>query len=96
MTKLKRRSIVIAGRKTSISLEESFWASLQQIACFRQVTISDLITSLDGARVGNNLSSTIRTFILNYYVAMAAENLRQSVVEWANGERSDLPISGKT
>jgi predicted DNA-binding ribbon-helix-helix protein len=91
MTKLKKRSIVIAGRKTSLSLEESFWISLQQIACFRQVTISDLITSLDAARVDNNLSSTIRVFILNYYLATAAEKLRPEV----NGERSDLPISGK-
>jgi hypothetical protein len=50
MTTLKKRSIVIGGRMTSISLEESFWMSLQQIARFRQVTISDLIASLDAAR----------------------------------------------
>jgi predicted DNA-binding ribbon-helix-helix protein len=81
---------------TSISLEESFWMSLQQIARFRQVAISDLIASLDDARE-DNLSSTIRVFILNYYRAMAAENLRQAVLvlEWANRERGDLPISGK-
>jgi predicted DNA-binding ribbon-helix-helix protein len=58
------------------------------------MTISDLIASLDAARE-DNLSSTIRVFILNYYRAMAAENLKQAVIEWANGERSDLSIPEK-
>jgi predicted DNA-binding ribbon-helix-helix protein len=95
MIKLKKRSIVINGRKTSISLEKSFWRSLRQIARLRQVTISDLIASLDAERGDNNLSSVIRIFILNYYLAMAGENLSKAILEWANGERSDLPIPGK-
>jgi predicted DNA-binding ribbon-helix-helix protein len=67
---VKKRSIVIGGRKTSISLEDDFWMSLRQIARGRQVTISDLIASLDAARENSNLSSAIRVFILDHYRAM--------------------------
>jgi predicted DNA-binding ribbon-helix-helix protein len=67
---VKKRSIVIGGRKTSISLEDDFWMSLRQIARGRQVTTSDLITSLDAARENSNLSSAIRVFILDHYRAM--------------------------
>lgn len=44
---VKKRSIVIGCHETSISLEDGFWTSLQQIARGRQVTRSDLIASLD-------------------------------------------------
>jgi predicted DNA-binding ribbon-helix-helix protein len=68
---VKKRSIAIGRHKTSISLEDDFWASLQQIARGRQVTRSDLIASLDTAREHSNLSSAIRVFILDHYRAMA-------------------------
>jgi predicted DNA-binding ribbon-helix-helix protein len=64
-----------AGRRqTSISLEDAFWTSLRQIARGRQMTISDLIASLDGARENSNLSSAIRVFILYHYLAMAGQS----------------------
>jgi predicted DNA-binding ribbon-helix-helix protein len=68
---VKKRSIVIGRHKTSISLEDDFWTSLQQIARGRQVTRSDLIASLDAARENSNLSSAIRVFILDHYRTMA-------------------------
>jgi predicted DNA-binding ribbon-helix-helix protein len=68
---VKKRSIVIGRHKTSISLEDDFWTSLQQIARTRQVTRSDLIASLDAARENSNLSSAIRVFILDHFRAMA-------------------------
>ncbi len=64
---VKKRSVVIATHKTSISLEDKFWACLQQIARERATTISKLIGMLDAERNGGNLSSTIRVFVLNYY-----------------------------
>jgi predicted DNA-binding ribbon-helix-helix protein len=68
---VKKRSIVIGRHKTSISLEDTFWTSLKQIALGREVSISDLIGSLDAARENSNLSSSIRVFILDHYRAMA-------------------------
>jgi predicted DNA-binding ribbon-helix-helix protein len=66
---VKKHSILIGRRITSISLEDVFWISLQQIARGRQVTRSDLIASVDAARKNTNLSSAIRVFILNHYRA---------------------------
>jgi predicted DNA-binding ribbon-helix-helix protein len=71
---VKKRSIVIGHHKTSISLEDDFWTSLRQIAHSRQVTISDLIASLDAVRENSNLSSAIRVFILDHYSAMAGQS----------------------
>ena len=71
---VKKRSIVVGGRKTSISLEDDFWMSLRQIARVRQVTVSDLIASFDAARETSNLSSAIRVFILDHYRALAGQS----------------------
>jgi predicted DNA-binding ribbon-helix-helix protein len=71
---VKKRPIVIGRRQTSISLEDDFWTSLQQIPHGRQVTRPDLIASLDAARGNSNLSSTIRVFILDHYRAMAGQS----------------------
>lgn len=64
---VKKRSIVIGSHKTSISLEDSFWTSLKQIARERATTVAELITALDATRNGGNLSSTIRVFLLDHY-----------------------------
>jgi predicted DNA-binding ribbon-helix-helix protein len=68
-----KRSIVIAGHKTSVSIEDAFWAALKEIAQSRRQSLADLIGSIDGARQsGNysaNLSSAIRVFVLDYYRA---------------------------
>jgi predicted DNA-binding ribbon-helix-helix protein len=62
-----KRSIVIAGHKTSVSLEDAFWAALKEIAAERRVTLSDLVSSIDTDRHQGNLSSTIRLFVLDFY-----------------------------
>jgi predicted DNA-binding ribbon-helix-helix protein len=62
-----KRSIVIAGHKTSVSLEDEFWAGLKEIAAARQQTLSELVASIDTRRAGGNLSSAIRLFVLNHY-----------------------------
>lgn len=62
-----KRSIVIGGHKTSVSLEDAFWAGLKEIAASRRTTISDLIASIDGRRQTGNLSSAIRLFVLESY-----------------------------
>ena len=52
-----KRSIVIAGHKTSVSLEEAFWRGLKDIAATRRVSLSDLVGSIDTERQHGNLSS---------------------------------------
>jgi predicted DNA-binding ribbon-helix-helix protein len=64
-----KRSIVIAGHKTSVSLEDAFWNGLKDIAIARRMTLSDLVASIDGERRHGNLSSAIRLFVLDHYQA---------------------------
>ena len=62
-----KRSIVIAGHKTSVSLEDAFWKGLKEIADDRSVTLSDLVSTIDTDRRHGNLSSAIRLFVLDHY-----------------------------
>ena len=62
-----KRSIVIAGHKTSVSLEDGFWKALKDIADDRNVTLSDLVSTIDGDRREGNLSSAIRLFVLDHF-----------------------------
>ena len=62
-----KRSIVIAGHKTSVSLEDAFWSALKDIALGKRVTLSDLVGSIDAERQQGNLSSAIRLFVLDHY-----------------------------
>ena len=61
-----KRSIVIGGHKTSVSLEHAFWQAFKEIATLRNMTLSDLVMSIDAERNGN-LSSAIRLFVLDFY-----------------------------
>jgi predicted DNA-binding ribbon-helix-helix protein len=71
-----KRSIVIAGHKTSVSLEDAFWKALKEIAATRRMTLSDLVASIDTDRRKGNLSSAIRLFVLDHYRSSAAERGR--------------------
>jgi predicted DNA-binding ribbon-helix-helix protein len=62
-----KRSIVVGGHKTSVSLEDEFWAALKKIALTHRVTLSDLVGSIDSQRQHGNLSSAVRLFVLNHY-----------------------------
>ncbi|MDR3423302.1 MAG: ribbon-helix-helix domain-containing protein [Xanthobacteraceae bacterium] len=62
-----KRSIVIAGHKTSVSLEDAFWRGLKDIATSRRVTLSDLVGAIDSERQHGNLSSAIRLFVLSHF-----------------------------
>ena len=69
-----KRSIVVAGHKTSVSLEDEFWKGLRKIAIDRDVTLSDLVASIDADRQEGNLSSAIRQFVLGQYRNQIAEH----------------------
>jgi len=62
-----KRSIVSAGHKTSVSLEDAFWKGLKEIANGRDMTLSDLVAAIDSERQHGNLSSAIRLFVLDFY-----------------------------
>jgi predicted DNA-binding ribbon-helix-helix protein len=62
-----KRSVVIDGHKTSISLEDPFWTDLKKIAQAQRVTLSELLSTIDGARDQGNLSSAIRLFVLQHF-----------------------------
>jgi len=66
-----KRSIVIAGHKTSVSLEDAFWSGLKDIAASRNMTLSELVASIDADRRQGNLSSAIRLFVLEHFRAQA-------------------------
>jgi len=65
-----KRSIVVAGHKTSVSLEDAFWKGLKEIANQRDMTVSQLVASIDSDRRHGNLSSGIRLFVLNHFRAL--------------------------
>ena len=70
MSSIVKRSILLQGRKTSVSLEEPFWRAFRMIAKERKASVGELVAEIDSARgQSRNLSSAIRTFVLAYYVS---------------------------
>ncbi len=64
---MKKISVIIANRhQTSISLENEFWIEFQKIAKDKNISINQLATEIDSTREQENLSSTIRIYILNH------------------------------
>ena len=68
---IAKRSIVVGGHKTSISLEDAFWNELKMIAGEREITLAQLVSSIDVSREHGNLSSAIRLFVLGYHTTDA-------------------------
>jgi predicted DNA-binding ribbon-helix-helix protein len=62
-----KRSIVLAGHKTSVSLEDAFWEGLKDIAIKRRMSLSALAGTIQAQRQQANLSSAIRLFVLEFY-----------------------------
>ena len=67
-----KRSIVVAGHKTSVSLEEAFWNGMKEISGLRDMTLSELVGEIDSNRQQGNLSSAIRLFVLDYFRTRAS------------------------
>lgn len=63
---LRKRSVMIAGHATSLTLEEAFWRDLRSVARRRGVSVNALIATVDATRQGN-LSSALRLFVLECY-----------------------------
>jgi predicted DNA-binding ribbon-helix-helix protein len=69
-----KRSIVIAGHKTSVSVEDAFWTALKDIATSRGATVAELVATIDAGRQHGNLSSAIRLFVLNHFRTQSGGN----------------------
>jgi len=66
-----KRSVVVDGHKTSVSLEEAFWNGMKRVVAERGIAVSELIREIDTERKQANLSSAIRLFLLGYYRSRA-------------------------
>ena len=62
--RLRKRSVVIQGHRTSLSLEQPFWDALKEIAARRGLSLARLLAEIDASRSGN-LSSAARVYVLD-------------------------------
>ena len=80
-TAVIKRSIFINGRKTSVSLENEFWAGLHEIAKSRKTTAAKLVGEIDRQRTTVNLSSAIRIYVYNYFRSIEGENAEANAAQ---------------
>jgi predicted DNA-binding ribbon-helix-helix protein len=78
-----KRSVVIDGHKTSVSLEDAFWKSLKKIARAQHETLSKTVAEIDKTRQHGNLSSAIRLFVLDRVRAPETDHTNGLQVEAA-------------
>jgi predicted DNA-binding ribbon-helix-helix protein len=71
----RKRSVILHKRRTSISLEDSFWNSLHAIVRMENITISDFVEKVSRQRRTPNLSSSLRVAVLEYYQHLAASGI---------------------
>jgi predicted DNA-binding ribbon-helix-helix protein len=77
-----KRSIELNGHKTSVSLEDEFWAGLRAIAETGRIPLPELLQTIDTARGRANLSSAIRVYVLMHYRGLAvAQPLADTTAE---------------
>jgi predicted DNA-binding ribbon-helix-helix protein len=73
-TPIVKRSIVVAGHKTSVSLEDPFWDGLKEIGQGQDMTLSEVVSDINALRLSGNLSSAIRVFVLGHFQGQMANN----------------------
>lgn len=67
VSEIQKRSVTVNGRKTSISIEADYWSGLRDIAEARCTTVSRVVSEIDREHSSNNLSSSIRVFVLRQF-----------------------------
>ena len=80
----RKRSVVVSKKRTSVSLEDSFWASLQAIVKMENTTIENYIEKIERRRDTPNLSSNLRIAVLEYYQQLAARSMVAGMPEGAS------------
>ncbi len=64
---MQKRSLSIAGHRTSLALEAEFWAGLDAMAAAQGLPLAALVRQIDEARTAANLSSAVRLAVLRWY-----------------------------
>lgn len=90
-----KRSIVIAGHKTSVSIEDAFWTALKDIAASRDTTVAELVASIDAGRQHANLSSAIRLFVLDQFRAQTDFNIERDRARGKAAAAASVPAALK-
>src|SRR6476659_10447983 len=85
-----KRSIELARHKTSVSLENEFWEALGEIARKRNIPIAALIEQIDNNRIGSNLSSSIRLFVLSYFKTVSQQSPQKASPHLSSSEPAPL------
>jgi predicted DNA-binding ribbon-helix-helix protein len=80
---MKKRSIVFAGHRTSVSVEDAFWEGLKEITKQRHESLAHIVTSIDADRQHANLSSAIRLYVLEFY---RDQHQRKAVLDASIGQ----------
>ena len=66
-----KRSLTVAGHRTSVSLEDAFWRGLGEVAAARDLAVAALVAEVDRDRGTANLSSALRVHVLDFYRSRA-------------------------
>jgi predicted DNA-binding ribbon-helix-helix protein len=69
---IKKRSVTIFGKKTSISLEDEFWTAAQDVASERKISLFQFIGTI-ASRATENISSSLRVEVLEHYIQRSKE-----------------------
>jgi predicted DNA-binding ribbon-helix-helix protein len=85
------RSIEISGRKLSISLEDSFWFSLQAIARMENMKLEAFVEAVEASGPSFDLSSNLRVAILEYFQAQLADNIAMAGTDERRAEPRGTP-----
>jgi len=83
---IRKRSVMIAGHPTSVSLEEPFWEALRGVASARSQSVQALIGTIDAGRGPQNLSSAIRVFVLEAVRAPSVAAAPQVAGDYARAD----------
>ena len=89
-----KRSIMIAGQKTSVSLEDEFWQALKLIAAGLDMKMAELVHQIGQQREYGNLSSALRLFVLEHYLSRARVNRASEAAQEAPPESVQGPAQG--
>ena len=71
---VRKRSVLVHGRKTSVSLEDAFWDEVKAIARSRNMSLSDFVSEIERTRSAGNMSSALRLVVLETVQARAGEH----------------------
>ena len=84
-----KRSVNVDGHRTSVSLEDEFWAGLREVARHKKLAVSALVATIASGRDRNNLSSAVRVFVLNHFRTLGGQKLL------SNEPGRDTPIASR-